>query len=281
MLRWTCAAAASVAFAVLGLIVVFVVAESLPAWSNIGLRRLLTDAGWHPTSGAFGLGPMIAGSVAISVAAVVVSSPIGLGTVLFAHFYGPRWLADGLREVAQVLAGIPSVVFGLWGLMVVVPALARYRPPGMGVAAAAIVLSLMILPTAVVLLDAAVRELPESVRWAAAAAGMGRRRAIWYIVLPALGPRLALAVTLQAARAFGETIAVLMVCGNVVQWPTSPFVPVRTLTTTIALEMPYAMHTHRAALFACGAMLLAVVGGLLALSGAVGRSDRSRGRGRM
>ncbi|RMG32256.1 MAG: ABC transporter permease subunit [Planctomycetota bacterium] len=271
MLRIACASAAGLSFLVLGLIVAFMVAESVPVWREIGLTRMLTDPDWHPTSGTFGLGPMIAGSVSISVAAVAVAAPIGLGAVLWARYYGPWWLGWCVRGSAELLAGIPSVVFGLWGLTVVVPQIARHRPPGLGVASAAIVLALMVIPTAVVLLDAAVAELPGEWRSAAAAAGMGRRRWIWHVVLPAVRPRLILAVILQTARGLGETIAVLMVCGNVVQWPTSPFVPVRTLTTTVALEMPYAMGTHRAALFACGVILLAVVEGLLGVGWAVQR----------
>jgi phosphate transport system permease protein len=166
----------------------------------------------------------------------------------------------------ELLAGIPSVVYGLWGLVVLVPLVARWQPPGASLMSAIIILTIMIVPTIALVAGAAIGSLPREYLQAAAALGLSRRRTVTSVVLPAARSGLLTAGLLATGRALGETMAVLMVAGNVVQTPTGLFQPVRTLTANIALEMAYAMGNHRSALFVSGLVLMAMVTVLVALA---------------
>lgn len=257
------AVAAFVAAAVVLLILAFLLRESHPALDAVGLWRFLSDASWHPTASAaaghFNLLPMIAGSLLAACGAVLIAAPLGLLCAVFCSDYAPRRLAMMFRGILQLLAGIPSVVYGLWGLVVLVPMIRTLAPPGASLLAASLILALMILPTVAVLADAALAAVPRELRQAAAALGLSRGRTVWSVVVPAARPGIVGAVLLAGGRAIGETLAVLMVCGNVVQVPDSLFDPVRTLTANIALEMAYAAGDHRSALFVSGLALAAVV----------------------
>ncbi|MEQ8764873.1 MAG: phosphate ABC transporter permease subunit PstC [Planctomycetota bacterium] len=261
--RWLVAVltgAAALSAAILVFVVVFLARESWPALDRIGVTRFLSDDGWFPTSGRFELTPMLAGSLIVTLGSLLVAAPVGVGAAVFTQFYAPGAIARWYRRAMGVLAGVPSVVLGLFGLMTIVPWIARIRAPGASVLAGALLLALMILPTIVLMTDAAFAAVPRSQLSAAAALGYGRWTTIRRIALASARPSIVSAIVLALARAIGETMVVLMVCGNVVQYPSSPFSPVRTLTANIALEMPYATTLHRSALFVGGLLLVLAVG---------------------
>jgi len=249
------------------LILVFLFREALPAVQDPGLARFLGDPSWNPVEGRFLLLPMVAGTVLASLGAVLLAGPAGIISAVFCRFYAPPGLAIWYRRLVQVFAGVPSVVYGFWGLVVLVPWVASYRPPGASLLAAILILALMIHPTVALLADASLGAVPEETLHGAAALGMSRWRIAFQVCLPAARAGIAAALLLAAARAIGETMAVLMVAGNVVQVPGGLFDPVRTLTANIALEMAYAMGTHRAALFFTGLVLMVLAMLLAAASG--------------
>lgn len=250
----TCAA---VAAAVVVLIVVFVARDSWPALRDIGVARFLST-GWSPTGAepGFGIMPMLVATLVTSAAAVTLAAPVGIASAVFTHFYAPRSMAVVLRRVMELLAGIPSVVYGLWGLVVLVPILLRFAPPGQSLMAGTLVLTIMILPTVALMADVALAAVPAPTLQAAHALALPRHAIALKVAVPAARSGIATGIVLAAGRAVGETMAVLMVCGNVVKLPTSAFDPVRTLTANIALEMGYALADHRAALFVSGLCLL-------------------------
>ena len=258
---------AVVAAAIVLMITAFVVIESLPALQRIGLGRFFTDTAWLPsaraTDGQFRLAPMLVGSVLVTAGALAIAVPAGLLSALFCQFYGPPGFATNYRRVLEILAGIPSVVYGFWGLVVLVPWVAQVKPPGTSLLSGVLVLSIMILPTIALTAESAIANVPEEFLRGAAAMGLSRWGAICGVVIPSARRGLITGIILATGRAIGETMAVLMVCGNVVQTPDSLFSPMRTLTANIALEMAYAMGDHRSALFVCGLVLLVLVAGLV------------------
>lgn len=246
-----------------------------PALYDVGLFRFLTDGSWHPREGAYDLRPMLLGSLTVSFGSILVAMPLGILTVVFADYYAPRPFAWLLGRVIEVLGAVPSVVFGLWGLVSVVPWIAEISPPGQSLGAAVLVLSVMTLPTIALTAKAAIDSVPrESVR-GAAALGLGRAAVIRRVVLPAARTGLFAGVVLAFGRALGETMAVLMVSGNVIRAPASLFDPIRTITANIALEMGYATSEHRSALFVSALALIVVVAGLVAATSAGKRGPRA------
>jgi phosphate transport system permease protein len=256
-LRLAAGAAATVSGAVVVFIALFVALESLPALQEIG-AGFVGDKSWHPSQGLFNVLPMIVATLATTAAAVLLAAPVGLLVAIYIHCVARRWTALACRRLIEILAGIPSVVYGFWGLVTLVPLIGRLAPPGASLIAGGLILALMILPTIVLISGAAISQVPREYLAGAAALGMSRRRTITGVILPAARGGILTALILAVGRAVGETMAVLMVCGNVVQMPNSVFTPVRTLTANIALEMDYAMGTHRSALFATGLTLLLI-----------------------
>jgi phosphate transport system permease protein len=260
-----------------GIIVVvvtaFLISESVPALRNIGVSRFFTDPSWHPASkaaeGTFNLVPMLTGTLACMGAAVLIATPLGIISAVFCHFYAPPRAARWYRRLIELLAGIPSVVYGFWGLVTLVPLIAKLQPPGTSLLAGSIVLAIMILPTIALMADAALANVPASYLQGAAALGLSRWGTLWGVVLPAARSGLFTGVILETGRAIGETMAMLMVCGNIVQTPTSFFQPIRTLTSNIALEMSYALGDHRSALFVTGLALMALIVVLIAVADAI------------
>jgi phosphate transport system permease protein len=242
-------------------IVLFVLWQAWPALQAIGLARFVMDAGWHPQAqpSQFNLLPMLAASIAVTLGAMLLAGPLGLFTAIFMTDYAPPALARLLRGVVELLAGVPSVVYGLWGLVTLVPLLAAWQPPGASLLAGILVLALMILPTMVLASHAAIAGVAAEHRLTAAALGFSCGGSLWGVLLPAARGGLCGALLLATARALGETMAVLMVTGNVARMPDSLFAPVRTLTGNIALELAYAMDLHRAALFVGGLILTLLV----------------------
>ena len=247
---------------VLALIVLFIFKETLPALNGPGLLRFVTDDSWHPLENQFGMLPMLWGTLACTGLAVVLATPLGIGAALFCRYFAPPSMVRPFRGLLTLLAGIPSVVFGFWGLTVLVPLIARVEPPGASLLAASLILTLMIVPTVALLSEAAINAVPESYARGSAALGLSKDATIRKVILPAAKSGIVAAVILAAARALGETMAVLMVSGNVVQTPTSIFEPIRTLTANIALEMAYATQFHRSTLFVSGLVLTFVIAAL-------------------
>ncbi|WP_305908616.1 phosphate ABC transporter permease subunit PstC [Methylomarinum sp. Ch1-1] len=256
---------ALVSAAVVLLIMLFLIDESRPLLDHLQLSRFFTDRSWHPVQGLYNLTPMLSATLFSTAGALLLALPLGIASALFSRFYAPPTLAAWYRRLIELLAGIPSVVYGFWGLTTVAPWVARLHPPGVSLLTAILILALMILPTVALTVDAALAALPVSHYRGAAALGLSRWGMISGVALPAARAGIASGSMLAAGRAMGETMAVLMVAGNVVQHPHSLFDSVRTLTANIALEMAYAMGDHRAALFASGLALMLMV---LALVGA-------------
>ncbi len=263
MLIWGLRACAAVAGSVVLLIVLFLVTESLPVLGHMGWSRFLTDASWHPAGdaaeGTFNLTPIVVGTLATTAGSVMIVVPLGLISAVFCCYYAPPVLARCYRRLIELLAGIPSVVYGFWGLVVLVPLVRRFEPPGPSLLAGVLILTVMILPTIALTAEAAMMNVPRAYLHGAAALGLSKRATLWGVVIPAAKSGVLTGVILGIGRAIGETMAILMVCGNIVQVPTSVFDPVRTLTANIALEMAYAMGDHRSALFVSGLVLMGLI----------------------
>lgn len=275
ILVWWLRGCATVSAAVVVFIGAFVLREAWPGLREVGISRFVADDGWYPTAAEarYGMWPMVAASLWLMVGSVLLATPLGVASAVFCQWYAPRPVAAVYRRVVELLAGIPSVVYGFWGLVTLVPLIARWQPPGSSLLAGVLILAVMVLPTVALLSEAALASVPKSYERGAEALGMGRWATLRRVVLPAARPGITTAVLLAAGRAIGETMAVLMVCGNVVQVPGSVFAPVRALTSNIALEMSYAMADHRAVLFVSGAVLLGVVTVLVVAAEWMSRGD--------
>jgi phosphate transport system permease protein len=266
LLRCSALLAGAIVLVILG----FVVRESWPALQELGTRRLFSDGSWHPagpsSEATYGLGPMLAARLAASGGAVLLATPLGWLSALLSVVYAPRGIARLYRGLLLILGGVPSVVVGFWGLVELTPLIGRLHPPGQSLLAGILCLTLMILPTTALLSEEALRQLPAEQLKAAALLGLSRPATVLGVMWPLARPALIGAVLLAAGRALGETMAVLMVAGNVIALPTSLFTPVRTLTANIALELGYALELHRSALFVGGLLLMALVGCVMALA---------------
>jgi phosphate transport system permease protein len=276
LLLWALRVAASVAAVIVVLIGVFLAVESWPALRAVGIARFLGDPSWHPAGGAaagrFNLIPIIVGSLATTIGALAIAGPMGVASAIFSVFYAPGPVALVYRRLVELLAGIPSVVYGFWGLLVLTPIVRQWQPPGQSLLAGMLILALMILPTIALLSESGLRSVPREYLLGASALGLSRWGTIRGVALPAARGSIATALVLGTARAIGETMAVLMVSGNVVQVPDSVFDPVRTLTANIALELGYALDVHRSALFVTGLLLMIVVVILVFVGEAISRT---------
>ncbi|MCB1062645.1 MAG: phosphate ABC transporter permease subunit PstC [Verrucomicrobiae bacterium] len=248
------------------LIVGFLILGSFPILESGRLANLFTDETWRPGSDRdpqFGILPMLVASFLVTLLAIGIAAPLGVASSVFHHFYLSEQLRRWNRRMLELLAGVPSVVFGFWGLTVIVPAVNRIEPPGQSLLAAALVLGLMIVPTVALTSQAALGAIPNYQLLAAAGLGLGRGQTILNIALPASRNGIMGGILLAIARAVGETMAVVMVCGNIPEMPSSLFDPVRPVTATIALEMGYASSTHQALLFAAGLLLVLATGAIV------------------
>jgi phosphate transport system permease protein len=246
---------ALVSIAAVALICVFLVGGSLPAFSEIGLFAFLTGTDWSPSDvpPTFGILPMIVGSLYITAGAIVVGVPVGLLAAVFLARSCPPRLYRIVKPGVDLLAGIPSVVYGFFGMAAIVPLFDN------SMLAASVLLGIMILPTIVALAESALRAVPESYYEGALALGSGHYRAVYSVLLPAARSGVLAAIVLGVGRAIGETMAVIMVAGNQARMPDSIFDGVRTLTANIVLEMGYAADLHRQALIATGVVLLVFI----------------------
>lgn len=252
------AATAAAAGLILLPIVALLVMESLPLLRPQTLWQAISTVDWQPQSNTYGLLAMLAASLTVSLLALILAGPLGILYAVWLNLYLPPAPAALLRSLLELLAGIPSVVYGLWGVMVLVPLINRHAPPGTSLLAAVLVLVLLILPFSALISDAALRSVARQRLPAARALAVSRWGTFLHVLWPETRSRITGGLVLQFGRALGETMAVLMVAGNIVQLPDSVFAPVRTLTANIALEMGYASGLHQSALFLSGLFLLAM-----------------------
>ena len=248
------------AVSMLALIAVFVFLDGTPIMFRHGLGHFLFGQRWAPTKGSFGIFPMIVGSIWVTIGALLIAGPLGLACAVFLVEIAPRRVADVIRPAIQLLAGIPSVVYGFVGIVVLVPLIREHLGgPGLSVLAAAIILGIMVLPTVISISQDALEAVPRTYKEGALALGCTHWQAITRVILPAARPGITTAMVLGLGRAVGETMAVIMVVGNAAKVPTSLLDPARTLTSNIALEMAYAGGEHREALFATGVVLFVFI----------------------
>ncbi|NET44467.1 MAG: phosphate ABC transporter permease subunit PstC [Okeania sp. SIO2B3] len=249
---------ASVVGILVVIITAFLIVESLPIFDDIGILAFFTDASWSPIQGFYNLTPMLVGTLLVVTGAVVLAAPVGILSALFCHYYAPPFLASFYRRLLELMAGFPGVIYGLWGLVVLVPLINRLHPPGTSLLAGILMLALLIIPTIALTVDATLAEINEVYWQGAASLGLSRWGTILGIMLPAARLGVFTGIILGIGRALGETMLVLMVCGNVPQIPDTLFDPIRTLPANIALEMAFALGNHRSSLFVSGLLLLGV-----------------------
>lgn len=248
--------AACTSILAVALICVFLFANGIPAIKEIGVLDFLLGEKWKPANNLFGILPFILGSIYVTAGAIVIGVPIGILTSIFMAKYCPERLYKPLKAATELLAGIPSVVYGFFGVMVLVP-LIRQIPDCKGnvMLTACILLGIMILPTIIGTTETAIRSVPESYYEGALALGATKERSIFTVILPAAKSGVLTGVVLGIGRAIGETMAVIMVAGNQPGVPKSLLKGVRTLTANIVLEMGYAADLHREALIATAVVL--------------------------
>ena len=253
-------AAAGVSILAVALICVFLFASGIPAIGEIGPIEFLTGTVWRPASDTYGIFPMILGSIYATAGALVIGVPVGLlCAVYLSRFASPR-VKRILTPGVELLAGIPSVIYGFFGLVVLVPLIRRtFTVQGMSLLAASIILGIMILPTIITVARNALDAVPDSYYEGALALGADHERSVFRALVPAAGSGIMAGVVLGVGRAIGETMAVVMIAGNQVQIPDSLLDGVRTLTTNIVMEMGYAADLHREALIATAVVLFVFV----------------------
>lgn len=247
---------ACVSILAVALICVFLFANGIPAMLKIGIGDFLAGKDWRPGNRLFGIFPMILGSVYVTVGAVIIGVPIGILMAVFMSEFCPGWLYRFIKPAVELLAGIPSVVYGFFGMVVLVPFIRGiFHKGGESILTASVLLGIMILPTIIGVSESALRAVPRSYYEGALALGATHERSIFSVMLPAAKSGISAGVILGIGRAIGETMAVIMVAGNQARVPDSILKGVRTLTANIVMEMGYATDLHREALIATGVVL--------------------------
>ena len=251
---------ACVSIAAVVLICIFLFANGLPAIKEIGLFKFLFGKEWRPSNNIYGIWPMIIGSIYVTAGALITGVPVGILTAVFMARFCPEWLYRIMKPAVNLMAGIPSVVYGFFGLVVLVPFVREhFGGRGMSVLTASVLLGLMILPTIINVSESAIRAVPESYYEGGLALGATHERSVFHTVLPAAKSGIFAGVVLGIGRAIGETMAVMMVAGNQPVIPDSLTDGVRTLTTNIVMEMGYSTDLHREALIATAVVLFVFV----------------------
>ena len=242
------------------LICVFLFANGLPGMFKIGVLDFLTGTKWKPGNDIYGILPMILGSVYVTAGALIIGVPAGLLTAIFLSRFASGRPAKMMRSAVSLLAGIPSVVYGFFGLVVIVPLIRTlFGGSGSSLLAACILLGMMILPTIITLSESALNAVPQSYDEGALALGATHERAVFTVILPAAKSGVLAAIILGVGRAIGEAMAVMMVAGNRAVIPNSLVKGVRTLTSNIVMEMGYATDLHREALIATAVVLFVFI----------------------
>jgi phosphate transport system permease protein len=244
----------------LALITIFIFMEGLPLIIHTGLKDFILSSHWAPTKGHFGISAMIISSLLVTLGAMILGVPLGLACAIVLAEFSPERLTRVLKPTLELLAGIPSVVYGFLGVIWLVPLIRDYLGgPGLSLLAASIILGIMILPTVISISIDALTAVPDIYREGSIALGATSWQTVHRVVLPAASSGIITAIILGMGRAVGETMAVIMVAGNALMIPTSILDPVRTLTSNIALELGYASGRHREALFATGIVLFVII----------------------
>lgn len=263
-----CAAVSIIAVA---LITIFIFSSGLPILKETGLGAFILGKEWKPTSGIYGILPLIAGTLGVTLGALIIGIPTGVGCAVFLSEMIQKRPAKLFKAAIELLAGIPSVVYGFFGLAVIVPAIRDYILPlvqvfnpdakssGFSILAGAVILAIMILPTIVSMSENAISAVPPEFREASLALGADKRETISKVILPAAKSGIFSSIILAMGRAIGETMAVLLITGNMAKIPGGPLDSAATLTGTIAMEMSYASPTHQQALFAIGIILFVII----------------------
>ena len=256
---FTCALASILAVL---LICWFLFANGLPAMAEIGIFDFLLGTDWSPTNTppSFGIFPMILGSIYVTAGALIFGVPIGIFAAVYMAKFCPKKLYRVLKPAVELLAGIPSVVYGFFGMVILVPFVREvFGGDGNSILTASILLGIMILPTIISVSESALRAVPDSYYEGALALGATHERSVFFTIVPAAKSAIFAAVILGVGRAIGETMAVIMICGNQPRIPVDILKGVRTLTANIVLEMSYAADLHREALIATGVVLFVFI----------------------
>ena len=251
---------ACVSIAAVALICIFLFLNGVPAISEIGVFRFLLGTRWKPANGLYGILPMIVGSLYVTAGALVIGVPVGVLTAVFLARFCPKWLYRIMKSAINLMAGIPSVVYGFFGLVVLVPFVREtFGGRGMSVLTASPLLGLMILPTIINVSEASLQAVPQSYYEGGLALGASHERSVFGTVVPAAKSGIFAGIVLGMGRAVGETMAVMMVAGNQPIIPEKITSGVRTLTTNIVMEMGYAADLHREALIATAVVLFTFI----------------------
>ena len=258
-----CALASILAVA---LICVFLFVNGIPAMQEIGFLNFLSGTTWRPGNDIYGILPMIVGSIYITAGAIVVGVPVGLLTAIFMAFYCPKRIYGILKPCTELLAGIPSIVYGFFGMVVIAPVVLNVAKSfdidiasGATILSASVLLGIMILPTIIGVSEAALRAVPSAYYEGAVAMGATHERAVFSVMLPAAKSGVLAAIVLGIGRAIGETMAVIMVAGNQPRLTANLLKGIRTMTANIVIEMGYATGLHREALIATGVVLFVFI----------------------
>lgn len=244
--------------AIIGVLLIsfFILKEGIPVISKYGFSKFVFGTTWAPLRQEYGIYPMIVGSILVTTGALIIGVPIGLGCAIFLAEIANTKLAKVIRPGVELLAGIPSVIYGLYGLIVIVPFIRKtFDNQGFSILAGSIILAIMILPTIVNISEAAIRSVPKEYKEGSLALGSSHWQAISNVIVPSARSGILTAVVLGMGRAIGETMAVIMITGNTTLVPNSILSPIRTLTGNIGIEMGYASGEHQKALFATGVVL--------------------------
>ncbi|MSS43707.1 phosphate ABC transporter permease subunit PstC [Anaerosalibacter bizertensis] len=251
---------ALISIALIFSITLFIFIKGVPAIKEIGIKNFILGTNWKPGDGQYGILPMIVGSIYVTIGACLVGVPIGLFTAIYLSEMANKKTADFLRKVVELLAGIPSVVFGFFGLVSIVPLIDKFfGGGGNSLFASSIILGIMILPTIISISEASIRAVPKEYKEGSLALGSTHIDSIFKVMLPSAKSGILASIVLALGRAIGETMAVILVSGNTPLIPHSIFDRVRTLTSNIAIEMGYAYGLHQGALFATGVILFVFI----------------------
>ena len=252
--------AACTSIAAVILICLFLFVNGIPAIGKIGIFDFLLGSTWRPSNGLYGILPFILGSLYVTAGAIIIGVPIGVLAAVFMARFCPRSLYRVLKPAIHLMAGIPSIVYGFFGMVIIVPAIRGiFGGTGSNILTASILLGMMILPTIINLSESAIRAVPNSYYEGALALGATHERSVFCATLPAAKSGILAGVVLGIGRAIGETMAVIMVAGNSVAMPDSILSGVRTMTSNIVTEMGYASGLHREALIATGVVLFVFI----------------------
>lgn len=256
IMHWVFLMAACASISLVAMICIFLFANGLPTIGKIGVTDFILGEKWRPNNDIYGILPMILGSIYVTIGAILTGVPIGLFTAIFMARFCPPFFYRFLKPSVELLAGIPSVIYGFFGLVIMVPFIRdNFGGTGSSMLTASLLLGMMILPTIISVAEAALRAVPNSYYEGALALGAGHVRSVFFTIVPAAKSGIMAGIILGIGRAIGETMAVIMVAGNQARMPQGLLEGVRTMTTNIVIEMGYAADLHRDALIATAVVL--------------------------